>query len=159
MNKKDFTRNRKQSFANTLLLMVNFLTKSLSLEIENFVRQLKKDVATITPFTKSAFVQCRKKISPDVFRHLSTLLTKEFYTDNTGIERIEGFRVLAVDGSRITLPMTHELEKCYGKTKNQSETYIIQAKVSVLYDLLNKFVIDGALANISTGEEKWLYST
>lgn len=154
MNKKDFTRNRKQSFANTLLLMVNFLTKSLSLEIENFVRQLKKDVAGIAPFTKSAFVQCRKKISPDVFRHLSALLIREFYTDNPGIERIEGFRVLAVDGSRITLPITKELEKCYGKTKNQSETYIVQAKVSVLYDVLNKFVLDGSLANTSTGERE-----
>lgn len=104
MKKQDFTRSRKQSFGNTLLLMINFLTKSLSLEIENFVRYLKRDISTASPFTKSAFVQCRKKISPEVFCHLSNLLVNEFYTDNSGVELLKGFRVLAVDGSRVTLP-------------------------------------------------------
>lgn len=154
MSNRDFTRNRKQSFGNTLLLMVNFLTKSLSLEIENFVRYLKRDIASAMPFTKSAFVQCRKKISPDVFRHLSALLINEFYADNSGVKLLESFRILAVDGSRITLPMTQELERCYGKTKNQSDTYVIQAKVSILYDVLNNFVLDGSLSNVSIGERE-----
>ncbi len=155
MSEKDFTRNRKQSFANTLLLMVNFLTKSLSLEIENFVHYLRKDfLSTTKSFTKSAFVQCRKKISPEVFRYLSKVLTDEFYTDNPGVAVLEGFRILAVDGSRITLPITKELEECYGKTKNQSDTYLVQAKVSVLYDVLNNFVLDGSLSNISIGERE-----
>lgn len=154
MNDKDFTRNRKQSFANTLLLMINFLTKSLSLEIENFVRYLERDISTKVLFTKSAFVQCRKKISPQVFRHLSSLLVNEFYTDNSEVELLEGFRILAIDGSRITLPITQELEKYYGKTGNQTDTYIIQAKVSVLYDVLNNFVLDGALSSVSIGERE-----
>ncbi|EJL68059.1 hypothetical protein [Chryseobacterium populi] len=154
MNNKDFTRNRKQSFVNTLLLMINFLTKSLSLEIENFVHYLKREISTAVPFTKSAFVQCRKKISPDVFRHLSGLLVNEFYTDNSEVELLEGFRILAIDGSRISLPITQELEKHYGKTSNQSDTYIIQAKVSVLYDVLNNFVLDGVLSNVSIGKRE-----
>ncbi len=65
-----------------------------------------------------------------------------------------GFRLLAVDGSRMTLPNTQELEKIYSKTKNQSKTGVVQARVSVLYDVLNKFVIDGCLAPLSTGESK-----
>ncbi|MCD1118739.1 IS4 family transposase [Chryseobacterium sp. C-17] len=154
MKDKDFTRNRKQSFASTLLLMVNFLTKSLSLEIENFVRYLKIEITNTKPFTKSAFVQARKKISPKVFRHLSNLLVREFYTDNSGVALLEGFRILAVDGSRITLPITQELEGQFGRTTNQSDTYVIQAKVSVLYDVLNNFVIDGDLSPISIGERE-----
>ncbi len=135
--------------------MMNFLRKSLSLEIENFVNHIKSLVGTnmFSRFTKSAFVQCRSKIHPEVFKHLSNKLIEEFYTDNdASIKLWEGFRVLSVDGSRMTLPNTKELACEYGKTKNQSKTSVVQARVSVLYDVLNKYVIDGILSPLSVGE-------
>ena len=61
---------------------------------------------------------------------------------------------MAVDGSRVTLPDTKELEAIYGRTKNKSQTGVVQARVSVLYDVINKFVIDGSLTTLSTGENK-----
>ena len=80
-------------------------------------------------------------------------MIEEFYTDNDeSIKLWNGFRVLAVDGSRLSLPDTQELEKTYGKTKNQSETGVVQARISVLYDVLNKFAIDGCLSPLSTAE-------
>ncbi|WP_228464516.1 hypothetical protein, partial [Chryseobacterium antibioticum] len=39
---RDFSRNRNLSFSVTLLFMINFLTKSLSLEIVNFLSFLKR---------------------------------------------------------------------------------------------------------------------
>lgn len=57
-----------------------------------------------------------------------------------------------MDGSRLTLPFTKELEKIYGKTKNHTSTYIIQAKASVLYDVLNKICLGGVLSSIDTDE-------
>jgi len=137
--------------------MMNFLCKSLSLEIENFVKHVRSVIGfnSFSIFTKSAFVQCRSKISPEVFKHLSNKLIDEFYTDNDeSIKLWNGFRLLAVDGTRMTLPNTQELEAIYGKTKNQSETGVVQARVSVLYDVLNKFVIDGRLFPLLTGESK-----
>jgi hypothetical protein len=108
---------------------------------------------TICSFSKSAFVQCRKKIKPDVFKYLSDSLIEEFYTDNDdSIKLWHGFRLLAVDGSILTLPDTRELEAVYGRTKNQSDTGVVQARVSVLYDVLNKFAIDGILSTLSIGE-------
>jgi len=52
--------------------MINFLNKSLSIEIENFVDYLKKQSGLLgfKSFTKSAFVQYRKKIKPTVFKKL-----------------------------------------------------------------------------------------
>jgi len=109
--------------------------------------------ATINGFTKSAFVQYRKKIKAEVFKSLSDSLIKEFYTDNDeSIKLWNGFRLLAVDGSRLVLPDTAELESIYGRTRNQSETGVVQARISVLYDVLNRFAIDGVLAPLSTGE-------
>jgi hypothetical protein len=155
LSENDFTRKRKQSFHSTVIFMINFLTKSLSAEIENFIHFISQNIKekAIVCFTKSAFVQCRKKIKPEVFKYLSDSLIEEFYTDNDdSIKLWNGFRILAVDGSRLSLPDTQELEGIYGKTKNQSETGVVQARISVLYDVLNKFAIDGCLSPLSTGE-------
>jgi len=104
-------------------------------------------------FTKSAFVQARMKIKPEVFKHLSGILIDEFYTDNDlAVKTWKGFRLLAVDGSRITLPITKELKQIYGETKNQSNTTLVQARCSLLYDVENNYVLDGRLAPLSEGE-------
>src|SRR5690625_675139 len=80
VSKEHFTRNRKQRFPILLLFMLNFLKKSLALEIENFIGLFSPNPDS--KFTKSAFVQARKKIKPEVFDRLSQVLLNEFYTDN-----------------------------------------------------------------------------
>jgi hypothetical protein len=136
--------------------MLNFLRKSLSLEIENFVGQIKSILGSgmFSSFTKSAFVQYRKKIQPDVFRYLSRRLTEEFYTDNEASVKLwQGFRLLSVDGSRLMLPNTKELANEYGCAKNQTETEVVQARASVLYDVLNRYVLDAELSALKIGEK------
>ncbi len=153
VSKNHFTRTRKQTFSHILLFMINMIRKSLAVEIENFINFL--DRRTSERFTKSAFVQARKKIKPEVFKHLSQSLIKEFYTDNeSAIKTWKGFRLLAIDGSRITLPITKELKAIYGETKNQSSTTIVQARCSVLYDVENNYVIDAKLAPLKQGERE-----
>jgi hypothetical protein len=137
--------------------MMNFLRKSLSLEIENFVKHIRSAIGfrNFSNFSKSAFVQCRNKIRPEVFNHLSNTLTKEFYRDNDeSIKLWNRFRILSVDGSIMTLPNTWRLEEIYGKVTNQTQSGVVQARVSVLYDVLNKFVIDGRLSPLSIGENR-----
>nr|WP_246849126.1 IS4 family transposase [Aquimarina sp. U1-2] len=153
VSKTCFTRIRKQQFSYILLFMMNLLRKSLSLEIENFWSFLK--FSPSKKFTKSAFVQARMKIKPEVFKHLSQTLVSEFYTDNdVAIKKWKGFRLLAVDGSRITLPITEELKGLYGETKNQSTTSIVQARCSMLYDMENNYALDGRLAPLKQGERE-----
>jgi len=147
----DFSRKRKQSFSSTVLFLVNLSTKSLSLEIENFVG-LFKIYLDIKSFTKSAFVQYRKKLKPDIFRDLAMVIVNEFYTDNElGVKLWNGFRLLAVDGSRLTLPNTEKLKQIYGQTKNQQNVGVVQGRISVLYDVINKYVIDGILTPLAIG--------
>ena len=131
--------------------MLNMLRKSLSLEVENFISYLKLGITQ--KFTKSAFVQARMKIKPEVFKSLSQTLINEFYTENDiAVKKWKGFRLLAVDGSRITLPITKELKGIYGETKNQSKTSIVQARCSVIYDVENNYILDGKLASLKRGE-------
>jgi len=136
--------------------MMNFLRKSLSLEIENFVGHIKSilGIGVFSSFTKSAFVQCRKKIQPDVFKYLSHRLIEEFYTDNEeSVKLWKGFRLLSVDGSRMTLPNTKELANEYGCAKNQTDTEVVQARASVLYDVLNRYILDSEFSALEIGEK------
>ena len=133
--------------------MLNLLRKSLSLEIENFTNFLK--LGSLNKITKSAFVQARMKIRPEVFEHLSQTLVDEFYTDNdAAIKLWKNFRLLAVDGSRITLPFTKELKQIYGEVENKNKTGVIQARCSVLYDLDNLYVLEGKLTPLKQGERE-----
>ncbi len=129
----------------------------MSIEIENFVSYCNVfcPESELKLFTKSAFVQYRKKINSKVFKHLSNVLVNEFYTDNDlSVKLWNGFRLLAVDGSRLNLPNTKELVSYYGETKNQNTSGVVQARVSVLYDVLNNYVLDGVLSPLKIGEGK-----
>ncbi len=135
--------------------MINLLTRSLAVEITDFLCFIRQNIKEkeISYFSKSAFVQYRKKINPKVFKFLSDSLIQEFYTDNDeSVKLWNGFRLLSVDGSQLTLPDTQELRGIYGRTRNQTDSGVVLARISVLYDVLNKFVIDGNLSTVSIGE-------
>ena len=137
-----------------MLIISNLIRKSLSLELANFVSYFNEtNSEKLSTFTQSAFIQSRNKIKPEVFKHLSSVLVSEFYTDNDlSIKLWDGFRLLAIDGSMINLPDTEELEDFYGRTRNQTDSGVVQARTSVLYDVLNKIVIDSKLAPNNIGE-------
>ena len=127
------------------------LRRSLSIEIVDFIKNVNNK--NIKNFTKSAFIQQRKKIRPEVFKELSNTLIKEFYTDNDlSIKLWNGYRVLSIDGSIITLPNTKELSLEYGKQINNTTVEIVQARASVMYDVLNELVIDSELSPLKIGE-------
>lgn len=152
----DFTRKRKLTFPITVLMMMNLLTKSLAIETQRFYSYIKKEIAhfNISSFTTSAFCQSRKKIKPEVFVKLSTTMLNDWYQDNDyHIKLFEGFRLLAIDGSTLTLPQNNELRQAFGQAKNQTKSGVVQARISVLYDVLNSFVIDGRMVPLSTAEK------
>ncbi len=151
-SKKDFTRERKMPFKKVVLFMMNLSRRSLQIEITSFIRSFADGVHDVT---SSAFNQNRKKIDPLLFRELLQVLNREFYTDNE--ERVllwEGMRLLATDGSILNLPQTDELRDIYGGSSNQFGCRVVNARSSVLYDVLNNMVIHGVLSTYHVGERE-----
>ncbi len=145
-----FTRDRKLPFPHTLLFLFNFVRKSLAIEIDNYAHYMKeiggKNIDCNV--TKSAFVQNRMKFHPDVFKELTNAVTSKFYElESKYIELFKGLRVLGIDGSMFTLPNLESLAEDFGISKNQSDVRIVQARISVLYDLLNSVVIDSTISH------------
>ena len=154
----DFTRERKQNFSSLILFMLNNLQKSLSIEIDNFITHLTQKLSNqkIEDFTKSAFVQNRNKLKPEVFKDLFNRVTSFFYDENhqANIKTFHGKRVLAVDGSTTNLPDTPLLKEIFGESKNQTQTSICQARISMIYDVLNNLILDAKIGNLSLGERE-----
>ena len=58
--------------------------------------------------------------------------------------RYSGYRILAVDGSKVNLPCNKELMEIYGCQKSTNN--LIQSLVSCLTDVLNNVILDGIMA-------------
>ena len=58
--------------------------------------------------------------------------------------RYSGYRILAVDGSKVNLPCNKELMEIYGCQKSTNN--LIQSLVSCLTDVLNNVILYGIMA-------------
>ena len=100
MGASQFTRNRKMSFKKVICFCLNFIKKSLQLELDNFVELL--DEETQAPITKQAFSKARQNISPKAFESLF-LMTTEALINNSVAKRYKGYSIFAIDGTELEL--------------------------------------------------------
>ena len=146
VNKEDFTRKRKLPFTSLVLFMVNIIKQTIQKELTRFIKMFD-DKSNIT---KSAFSQSRIKLKPEAFIQLNNCLVTEFYTDNI-IKKWNGFRLVAIDGSKLILP-THskELMEKFGTLSNGM--IIPQAQISSCYDVLNEIILDTQFETLQVNE-------
>lgn len=147
-NKKDFTRNRKLSFAMNILLIFSCLKRSIQTGIDQFI--IDADT-TFDTCSKQAFSKSRQHILPEAFKELHKISTEFFYNE-ADYKTYSGYRILAVDGSKIDLPYNKELKKIYGCQK--SANGLIQSLVSCLTDVLNNVILDGIMAPCNGNERE-----
>jgi hypothetical protein len=55
------------------------------------------------------------------------IIENTYVESNTTIVLFEGFRLIAVNGSKVTLPYTEDLKKEFGESKNQTNTGVFKA--------------------------------
>lgn len=139
-NKKVFIRNRKVSFAMNILLIFACLKHSIQTGIDQFIIDMDTGFNT---YSKQAFSKRRQCILPEAFQELYRLSTEFFYKE-AGYKTYSGYRILAVDGSKVNLPCNKELMEIYGCQKSTNN--LIQSLVSCLTDVLNNVILDGIMA-------------
>lgn len=146
----DFTRERKLTFSKMVLIMMRKSAKSL----QNVLNEAQKEISALLEsdedtITGSAYTQARKKLNYTAFIELSDMTSEVFYEDDE-CKRFNGYRLLAVDGSIVTLPYTDDIQKAFSTmtVRNQDTDFskeIVQARASTLYDVLNHIAIDARL--------------
>ncbi len=151
MKKTYFTREgtSKMNFKDIILFILNFVKKSLQLELDDFFKKVHKNDKNIT---KQAFSQARRKVSPKAFVYLLDNVNKWFYS-NTPFEKYRGYRLLAIDGTVLELHNSEELRNTYGYIENQNAK-VARARASALYDIENDMLITSKIGNYRTGERE-----
>lgn len=128
---RDFTRKSPLSFEKMLKLMISMEGQSIHKELYNFA-----GVKINTP-SASAFVQQRAKIDISAFQYLFEKFTESFKTSKT----INGYELLAVDGTDIHTPTNPIDTDSYFKTSENSKGYNL-FHMNALYNLLDKRYVD-----------------
>lgn len=108
--------------------------------------------------TSAAFSQARARIRHTAFIELNEKAVVEVMYRNEHYLRYKQFRLLAVDGSKIRLPETVEINEAFGQIPytNGRDDEIkgrhAYAQGSVLYDVLNRIAIDARLGQATDYE-------
>ena len=129
--------------------MLQKSVKSLRVKLNEFFGHVE-DAATA-----GAFTQARAKLSYKFFKDVNRESYAEGWYSDGDYQRYKGFRLLAIDGSKIRLPESESIREEFGKIriKNQYMTGSYSgAQSSVMYDVLNECVLDSELAPGKTSE-------
>ena len=147
IKKSDFTRKVKLTFA----IMMGLMIKKSSKSSQNSLNDMKLNKDVDYTVTNSAYTQARAKLNYTAFIEMREKTVELFYEDGE-YNRYKNFRLLAVDGSITILPNTEDIKKEFNPTmvKCQVPEFkkdSVQARVSVLYDVLNNVALDASINN------------
>lgn len=140
-----FSRIRKLTFSTIFILILRNSIKSIQLVLNEFILDTNKDFS----ITAGAFCRARKKLLHTAYVELNEDIIDIYYRDND-IKRFKGYRLLAFDASKITLPNTQEIKKEFGTKKfgNQIGNSLGEyssATYEACYDLLNNIAVQSSL--------------
>jgi hypothetical protein len=146
-----FTRNRKLSFCRLVLFICKLGKKTLSVELDQFFNH---DLQQPDTCSVSAFSLQRKKLAFWFFSFWNDVLCEAFYHYGTSaqtVNRWRGRRLIAVDGSKVSLIATKALSAAFGGQANRHDSFC-GAQAIVQFDVLNKLFIYSRLAPYCTAE-------
>ena len=152
-NEKSFIRNRKLTFPIVVSMILNMMTKTAQIEVDNFFEIVLENEKSIT---KQAFFKARKNISPEAFKELFRM-TNDIIIQKNKIRRYKGYRIFAVDGSELRIEKNKSTEKYFRQRANSAENKT-SARISVLYDVISDFVLDAQIGSLETDEREMAVS-
>ena len=144
---EDFTRNRKMPFTDLVLFMINLVRSSSKAALDRYFEFIR---GSEIQMTQQSFSEARQKLRWEACRFLMDNMVEAYYRVHKEYVKWRGYRLLAVDGSKLQLPSDNKLRVLYG-TAGRGDT-AVTAQSSTLYDVLNDIIIDARLEPISTDE-------
>ncbi|OFX21963.1 MAG: hypothetical protein A2033_02860 [Bacteroidetes bacterium GWA2_31_9] len=133
------------------------IKSSIQRELDRFYKTINQEDYNIREATKGALTQARAKLNPWAFIRLNEVATQTFYNE-AEIYGWYGFRVVAVDGTRLVLPNHPSVIEEFGQHKfgPNADSPRCLALASMLYDVLNQVTIDAQIAPYKESEKDLL---
>lgn len=145
-----FVRNRILRFPDIIIAQIRMVSKSLSVEISNFISRVKGKTVDLS---KQAYSKARLKIKYEVYQTINNLIVTEYYKDKEYLKLFKGYLVFAIDGVRLQLPNEKELIAYFGTCIGGGEP-MAMSQCSMLYDVLNKMTICSVLGKYIESEQE-----
>jgi hypothetical protein len=147
-----FTRKRNITFKS----LIYFLLSHGNNSIENNISSFKTLFQTIKfpQVSKQALSKSRQGISADAFCELFRMTVDKYYSNNNRLKKFKGYSVLAIDGSTIQLPTTDENCRVFGFNPNQTNKTESLATSSMIYDVLNDYIVDSKITEYQHPERQ-----
>jgi hypothetical protein len=153
LDPKAFMRRRKLPFDHLVVLILKLCKKTLSVELDHFFQ----DMNPALNCSVSAFTQQRLKLNPLFFYFWNRVLWASYYMcDSERVQRYKGYRIVAADGSSVSLINNEALREHFGSSSNQISTFVV-AKTFYHYDVLNELVLSGHIGPYRYGELNMAY--
>jgi hypothetical protein len=144
-----FTRNRKMSFQEIVMLILGGIHSSTQSALNHF---FGKYLNTENTMSQQALSKARSHFDHSPFEKMFRACVELRYCGEHEIETLYDYQILAVDGSSIALPnMPGLLEEFGGSGRNADSP---TAKASVLYDVMNDFILDAVLETANSSERE-----
>ena len=105
-----------------------------------------------TRVSEEAFVKARQRMPLQFWINLILILGERFDAEHGARLRYRGFRLLAIDGTCITLPEAKALRKFYGTANNGTGRHAPQARMVMLQSPLTRLPIAYELQPFKVGE-------
>ena len=150
---RNFIRTRKLPFARLVLLIIKLCKKTLSIELEKFFEEMGGSMSC----SVSAFTQQRLKLEPVFFYFWNIVLHGSYYLHyGNAVRRWKGYRLIAADGSSISLINNPALCQHFGGQSNQQTNFVL-AKTFFHYDVLNELILLPQIKPYRYGELNMAY--
>lgn len=146
-----FLRKRTLPVPTLVLFLLNLVQGALQAELDRFFEILHGATMASRVVTKAALTLARRKLHFGAFVEINRVLVDSFYTDRV-VRRWHGWRLLAIDGSTAVLPRSQEVLAWFGVGDEAQRTPCVLGRVSTLYDVLNRIIVEGHLAPYRVGE-------
>ncbi len=159
VRRQDFTRQCQLTFPVVMLFLLQKTAKSIQRHLHEFLDRLAGD-ALFEPVSAGALTHARAKLKHTAFVELnSEVVVPAIYGEPPlkPLQRWRGHRLLGIDGSTLRLPNHPDVFEQFtpvainGAPSLATRMYP-EARISVLYDLLNRVGLDGQLRPSSQGE-------
>jgi hypothetical protein len=129
--------------------MINRKGLTLKLELRGYMNISHPG----TQISKPGYLKQRMKLNPAAFVDLYQFHNRNYYSDpETELYTINGFLVLAADGSNVNVPTTPETVAYYGSSSRKNTKPQAALGLGCLYDALNRMILDASINKVKFNE-------
>ena len=154
---KDFIRKRLLPFQTLVLYFINLPKGSYKDELDHFFKALFKLDVPVSFVSKMALSLARRKLKYSVFVELNQHLLEYFHDHFNNVKTWHGFNLLAIDGSTLKLFKYKDILEHFGTMKPNNGPEVPMARISQMFDVLNKTTIDAIISPYHVGERDLLH--